>query len=488
MQNKLSIYDSNDFEKENNNYLKYNNIQVDIKDNIHNLCLSSIFQALLINLIPIMQLFYTGNIDTSVEKNIKLNLIIFGQCILIFHIFTFFIDYTSDKLIKTIFYLLFDKNYYEIGKTFRKTAIILVPISFILYLPGILIAHYLTTSTCIIQYLYINLITLVCLSFNKLLHSMIYTFQKNGIINMSCFLKFVVNLTLCKYFAQRYPDWYFINGIAWADAISEISVSILLTIYMHINNPYPQTWIDLNLNIFNLNELIIYALENVLILKEMISYILPNLSKEILVLIYIFLELEDDKYIFDFVFFILFNNLLFKSQICSQRKTIQNIQLYFWNIKKEQQSSKFIDNQNNNKELLLIIKKSVNGCILISFLAFLILSISYFLDIFSIFSVDKFSFFYILLISINGTANSLLNELFVINKQLYNMKLYSVIYIGYLTLSLSAFILIIILRLENIYTLLLSLCIAEFYVIYNLYKYILQFDVRVVILSQLMQL
>jgi hypothetical protein len=532
-----------DFEK-----VKYEDAKTNMKKVLENICPHSLLLHLVNCLIPFLQIFYLHSNLFLSSNQISIMIITFGISFFFLKIFSSFcIEYFIDEFLKIkLLHLQINKKYYEMGDLFRKTVILSITLIVLFYFPMIysfdsILNFFLfdqLTRERIYTYLKINFFTITFLSLNKGLYNLLYSLQRYRMINMSIFLKFIINLTFCKFFCKKNFNFFYLSGIAYSDLIAEMSMMLCLVISQYVNNPYPQVWIRLNLIIFKEMKEFVFEIffKNLFFhtIKSIISFLIFNSWKEFLVIINIIfwfdyqdqnlILMKENLLILTFIMNLFFCNIkftkkkglndiqLFFNDMCSKneyyylspvRKRVPTSIIEYKNRQnllsgiKYSNSNPNLAHLNENYEKLSIIKTQIFSCLLINFFSFLILYLLFFLKI-EFFSIkinqetsDKFQFrgeikklFIILVLVINGGINCLCNELYLINDLLENSNCFKQLVISYL-FSFLGFIYMCNYFQLNLILILVSFYFGNVFLFYKLYKYIEQADMRIITIQKM---
>ena len=531
--------------------VKFCDIHIDIKKIIDRICLLSVLNHFLLRIIPFMQIYYLSidRKDEKVSENNEIGIVydkIYEENKLKVKIFTFLIgwiglkflflptEYINDAVSMKYFNYFKRKKYYEIGVLFRNSCVICLVINVIYYFPFIHIANIflnniftltsdneknlsqlqmLILSRKIIGCLNMNFFALIFYSINKPLQNMILCFESKKKILLNNFLRFILTVTLCKYFSKKDPEFYFLIGVGSASVISEIVCLIFLIITQSLTNPYPQTWIKINLSVIRESRYLDFIKINFLNSKKILVFLFMNYFKELILIVYLLisanltkrvnlwkLEFIDDITICIFSFLcvsVFFNNFIITkvNTILSLNKHTKTFSLKnpletnFYKEGSKKLLGLFTTQRdevfNNNLDIMVLIKTIVFYCLFLNLTFVIVFSLLNFLDCFSFLGVSmNFSISFIVIFS--GLFYSTSGEFFTLNKKLENKHYFYQVVIAHICSAIIFLIVSFIIQV-NCYIFIILCHLGYFYLCYVFWNFLRHLDIRIVVFEKILK-
>ena len=347
---------------------------------------------------------------------------------------------------------------------------------------------------------------------------MLYCFNKVKVLTLAALIKFLINSSLCKYFS--FKDYYVLNGCALAEALSEICCTIFLLSVQHFKNPFPQAWSRFTIDNLKIKD-ILYLFD----IRKFVCFLLLDRWNEILVFLFVFLNLYDKvidlkhvlllnpnetlllfKNIQILIFLSFCKDLFFGATDFTKRKTVMDLLTNFNNFiykKKAQTELSTItkvnlkenlvkDNlevkkENENISAIHIFKTKIYSCIYMCLILLCLYLLFYILNLHSVFFGEEIKFLDFISNSFNGIVNSLSIELYIINIQYRNINYFSTIILSFLGLSLPLFLMINYL-FQSLFLVLISLYLGELLILYKFFSFIKSIDVRLINVEKLLKI
>lgn len=487
--------------------VKYEDIKIEMKSVLNTFSIEKYLQSFCHTLVFIGQIYFFSKAEDFLSK-FFLYIISLITLRLLFSATNYFQLVISQE-ISTLFCI---KNYYEIGNLFKKAILVAECLNVILYFPfkflfqfllNILILNKAPLSTILTipidickeklrTFLYLNFYSLLMYSVNSILSDIIFTFQMKSIININSIIRVVVNITVCHYFNKKSPDNYFMNGIAYANILTDAFSLIFLMFLQHIKNPYPQAWVQFNLQIFSFSSF--RSIFSLFDYANFLSYIILHSWDDFFILIYSCISLTQESIQ---TLLILFSLMLFKHLFFYiKRKDKEEIIEYYQQLEGNSSTSMFnklsyeYDSPNQgtkgNFQWMMFIKTKLMGTIVINFIIGIIYVLFYLFGGFKVLKQEILGWWYIIpFYAFNAIAEQCSYQMKGIREYLLKKNSLIFILIAF-AISLMGFVLFKIFFGDYFIMLILGLHAGYYFLLYKFYPEIKNVDMRIVNLEMLM--
>lgn len=486
--------------------VKYEDIKIEMKTVLKTFSIDRYIQSFCQTLIFIGQIYYFSK---SEDFSSKFFLYILSLITLrILYSATHYFQLVVSQEICAFFCI---KNYYEIGNLFKKSIFVAECFNAIFYFPFKYLFQFLLNlfifnkdslatvlaipidlcKSKLSTFLTLNFYSLLLYSIHSILGDIIFTFQMRSIIYINSIIRVILNITFCYYYNKNTPGDYFMQGIAYANITTDAFSLIFLAVFQHIKNPYPQAWVQFNLQIFSFGSFT--AILGLFNYADFLTYIILHSWDGFFILVYSCSSFTQDSIR---TISILFSLMLFKYLFYYiKRKDKEEIIEYYQQLQGNNSSmfnklSYEYDSPNQgtkgNFQWMLFIKTKLMGSVVINFIIGIIYVVFYLFGGFTLLNQEVEGWWYVIpFYTLNAMVEQCAYQMKGIRDHLLKKNSLVLVLMAF-GISLGGFILFKMLVGDYFIMLILGIYLGYYFLLYKFYPEIKNVDMRIVNLEMLM--